>query len=332
MYDENELVTVKWNNNNRDWYESLGYQFTKRFEEFVVPVKHLHKGSIAIVNVVCDYCGRPYRSEYYELLNRRSIVPKDACSRCTGKKTSDVSKHRRASEAFSLLRKSCDKYGYTLITKENEYTGKRMKIKYICPKHGIQEVNIDNIIHGRKCFKCSYETRFDTMMIKADEVESKIISAGNVWLNKQEYINSTTRNLRIQCKCGNVYTTSYQIFTNNDQTVCSRCSKKESHGERRIREFLSENKIDFEQEKRFQDCRDKKALPFDFYLPSKNICIEFDGIYHYQPIRGDEHFLITQMHDKIKNKYCDDNGIKLIRIPYTAKNKIREILKSEIEI
>lgn len=332
MYDENETVIVKWNNNNKEWYESLGYQYTKRYDEFVVPVKHLHSGSSTIINVVCDYCGSTYTSQFYGLLKRRSIIPKDACNKCTGKKASDVSRRRRESESFSLLRSVCDKYGYTLITNEDEYTDKKMKVKYICPKHGIQEVCIDNIIHGSKCFKCSYETRFDTMMILADEVERNINSFGDVWLNKSEYVNSTTKNLRIQCKCGTPYVTSYQVFMRKNQTVCSRCSQKESYGERIIREFLCVNKIDFEQEKRFQDCKDTKPLPFDFYLPMKNVCIEFDGIQHYRPVRGYDAFAKTQLHDDMKNKYCNDNGIKLIRIPYTSRNKIKEILEDEIEI
>lgn len=40
----------------------------------------------------------------------------------------------------------------------------------------------------------------------------------------------------------------------------------ESKGERQIKEFLLNNSINFIQEKRFEDCRDKNPLPFDFYL------------------------------------------------------------------
>ena len=37
-----------------------------------------------------------------------------------------------------------------------------------------------------------------------------------------------------------------------------------------------------------------------------------------------------QEHDKIKTLYCRDNGIRLIRIPYTQFNEIEEILKKEL--
>lgn len=332
MYNENQSVTVKWNTNNKEWYESIGYVFTKRYDEFVVPAKHLYRNSGSIISATCDYCGSAYTSKYYELLKRREKCNKDACSKCAGLKASDVSHKRRASEAFSKLSQICRELGYTLITREDEYTNKRMKVKYICPKHGIQEVNIDNLIHGSKCLECSYETRFDTIMIPTDKVEETILSFGDIWENRSEYINSTTRNLRIRCKCGATYVTSYQVFIRKHQTMCSKCSQKESYGERTIREFLSKNEIEFEQEKRFDDCRDKKSLPFDFYLPHKNVCIEFDGIQHYRPVRGHDSFDNLKKHDEMKNKYCDMQGIRLIRIPYTAKDNIQQVLEDEIQI
>ena len=43
-----------------------------------------------------------------------------------------------------------------------------------------------------------------------------------------------------------------------------------------------------------------------------------------------ENLKYVKAHDKIKTKYCEDNGIKLIRIPYWSFNKIEEIIKSEV--
>ena len=38
----------------------------------------------------------------------------------------------------------------------------------------------------------------------------------------------------------------------------------------------------------------------------------------------------TKMHDNIKNKYCHDNNIKLIRIPYWKMKEIEKILGNEL--
>jgi len=37
-------------------------------------------------------------------------------------------------------------------------------------------------------------------------------------------------------------------------------------------------------------------------------------------------FKNIQKHDKLKNEFCETNGIKLLRIKYTDYNKIEEIL------
>ena len=103
-----------------------------------------------------------------------------------------------------------------------------------------------------------------------------------------------------------------------------RNGKRVSKGESVIYDFLMEHKIYFEKEKSFIDCLSPKynRLRFDFYLPNRNILIEFDGIQHYKVKRKNSTYALNKynlivLHDQIKNKYAKDNNIKLIRIPYT---------------
>ena len=103
---------------------------------------------------------------------------------------------------------------------------------------------------------------------------------------------------------------------------CPKCS--ESQGEKQITLWLQRNLIINISQKRFEDCRDVYTLPFDFYIPDLNVCIEYQGEQHYRPVNfggiSDEeaynNFLKTQHHDKIKRKYCMNNDIILICIPY----------------
>lgn len=109
---------------------------------------------------------------------------------------------------------------------------------------------------------------------------------------------------------------------------------KESKGEKIIRLYLEKNNIEFTQEHRFDDCRHKRSLPFDFYIPSKNLCIEFDGEQHYRAnnyFGGEEKLKVTQKRDEIKNEYCRDNGINLLRIPYRELDNIEKILDEEFK-
>ena len=105
-----------------------------------------------------------------------------------------------------------------------------------------------------------------------------------------------------------------------------------SHGERDIIKFLVSNSIIFVEEKRFDDCRNILPLPFDFYLPEYNICIEFDGKQHFESISywgGDDGLINRQHNDNIKNNYCYEKNIELIRIRYDEKinDKLKKLKK-----
>jgi hypothetical protein len=69
-------------------------------------------------------------------------------------------------------------------------------------------------------------------------------------------------------------------------------------------------------------------------LPDYNICIEYDGIQHFESVDyfgGELGFINTQMRDNIKNEYCKNNNIKLIRIPYWDYENIDQILTGHIK-
>ena len=76
-------------------------------------------------------------------------------------------------------------------------------------------------------------------------------------------------------------------------------------------------------------------LPFDFYLPQYNCCIEYDGKQHYL-YGGFGNDLLELMNikyrDNIKTNYCQQNNIKLIRIPYWDFDNIEEILKQQLNL
>jgi hypothetical protein len=106
---------------------------------------------------------------------------------------------------------------------------------------------------------------------------------------------------------------------------------KKSIGEKLIKRFLEEKNIEFETEKKFIDCKNINKLPFDFYIQKLNLCIEFDGELHFKPcvLFGGENTLERiKRNDEIKNNYCINNNIHLLRISYKNKDKISEILSN----
>lgn len=96
---------------------------------------------------------------------------------------------------------------------------------------------------------------------------------------------------------------------------CNVCDVKLSYPEKFMATLLRINNIKFETQKRFKDCRNKSELPFDFYIPEKNLIIETHGEQHYE-YRKEAKYCSksTFINDKIKMKYCEDNNIQLIVI------------------
>jgi len=98
---------------------------------------------------------------------------------------------------------------------------------------------------------------------------------------------------------------------------------KESRYERLITDVLTAWGIPHEREKRFRECRRKGTLPFDFYIPSLNVLIEFQGPHHTKAQEqwgGQEALSSQQEKDQIKRKFAKANGMHLIEIDYTTEN------------
>ena len=143
---------------------------------------------------------------------------------------------------------------------------------------------------------------------------------------------------RCECDCGNK---NYLCSTENllsGKIISCGCSKK-SRGEFRIEEILKFNNISYIREFSFKDLKDISYLRFDFALINNDKIIrliEFDGEQHFHNRKNSlwnkngTEFAILQKHDKMKNDYCKEHNIPLVRIPYTEVNNITlEILLGE---
>lgn len=199
-------------------------------------------------------------------------------------------------------------YDYSLV----EYLGYHSKIKIICKEHGIFEQLVYNHLSGKtKCPKCVGGVKHT---LKEFLIKSKNCHGEKYDYSLVEYKNARTK-VKIICKTHGVFEQAPQHHTNG--VGCPSCN--ESKGERQIVKILNNMKIEFKREKRFEDCRFKNPLPFDFYLPILNTCIEYDGMHHFRKwdrFGGQKSLDKQTIKDQIKNEYCKNNTIKLIRIRY----------------
>ncbi len=158
-------------------------------------------------------------------------------------------------------------------------------------------------------------------------IESKLISDYLYTYNSCEYINKST-NLTITCPHHGDF--SVKPFNHlNYGECCNKCDKY--YYNKKVIKFLNSKNILFLQEYKFQDCKNIYLLPFDFFIPSMRTVIEFDSIKNFQPISLDA-YKHLKINDKIKNDYCEENYINLIRIRHDQIDNIGEIIDDLMHI
>lgn len=129
------------------------------------------------------------------------------------------------------------------------------------------------------------------------------------------------------CKCGKMKdVTSYSL---TQGTIWQCGCKTRSSGEIAIASILTQNKIRYKEEYPIKTPFNNRPLRFDFAIFDDNNkpirFIEFDGKQHFQPVNifgGKEGFQNRKRNDDIKNQYCLNNKIPLVRIPYWAVRNI----------
>lgn len=335
MFDENQLVEIKCHPKTKNHYINKGYNYTKMGDSLFVKAKDLTDGSNVCVEVICDFCGKPYYPHFY---NQKSKSNKefDACNNCRTLKGSRSTLERRAKEHFEKIREFCEQNDYILLTDESEYKDGRTPITYECKKHGIKHSNVEMMVSGRGCKECWYDGLGERLMLRPEYIKEEIEKFNNnKLLNPEDYIGSRVRNLRILCSCGREYITSFNDYMCGDVKRCPMCTTRKSKGEFAICKFLESNSVNFIHQHKFEDCKDKLPLPFDFYLPEYNLVIEYNGKQHYKPIDyfgGNDGFQSTIKHDKMKHDYCKGNNIDILVISYWDYKNIDKILIKQLNL
>ncbi len=217
-----------------------------------------------------------------------------------------------------------NKYNYNLITK---IKNNKQKVKIVCPEHGVFEQRVDGHLIGIGCKKCSDKSYIIGPDKFIENSNKKHDNKYDYSLIYDDYVNQNSK-IKIICPKHGIF----EQFAHNHSSGngCSIC-KRDSKGQKMVRRYLKNINIHFSEQKIFKKCIYKKYLFFDFYLPEYNCCVEYDGIQHFEPVEyfgGENVFNETKIRDNIKNEYCKNNNIHLIRISY--KENVEEKLNHEL--
>jgi very-short-patch-repair endonuclease len=306
----------------------------KTTKEFIHDAKKIHndkynyslieyKGNNIKIKIYCNKCKQFFEQTPHSHLNG------SGCPKCG----IEIALEKRKLTIDYFIQKAKethkDKYDYSLVN----YINIKTKVKIICSIHGIFEQTPDcHLNRNHNCLKCSIENnKLNIRFSNIEYIEKlKKVHGNNYDYSLVDYINSKTK-IKIICPIHGIFKQiSHSHLKGNG---CPKC--KRSKGEIKIENFLKENNIKYETQKTFDGCKFIRKLKFDFYLPKYNLCIEFDGQQHfnsYERYGGIKGFNKRKLYDSIKNKFCLDNNINLLRISYTQIKNIEKILKEKLNL
>ena len=230
-------------------------------------------------------------------------------------------------------------HGHKFDYSKSIYLDAWQKIEIVCSEHGsFWQSPQAHVYWKRGCEKCSAKRKgkWGKSMSTEEFIKSVKLKYGDRYDYSQTIYSGLNPKDKITIICKEHGEFS-QLTLNHyySGAGCPKC--KRSIGETLIADYLTELEVNFIEEHSFPDCKHKRKLFFDFYLPDRNMCIEFDGAQHTNPktymngkqMEGKD-FETIQLRDQIKNEYCVKNNIKLIRVSYKEIKNIREILTKQL--
>jgi len=316
IVDLENLIDSESNIHAKRFYQLL-------LEEDYGLVEGAYKNSATKIKIIHFKCSYSWEVRPNHFKKKDGKLP---CPRCSGRErlNTDLFKSR----VYELVGNEYEVIG--------EYINSDTPIKMKHSDCGIIEEKIPyNFFYGFRCGSCSgnikrTKKQFEQEVYKQVGKEYRVIS---------DYINRHTDIELRHMKCGSSYHVTPHNFLNHEKR-CPHCQS--SKGEKLTESILKENNFTYIPQDRFEECRNKYPLPFDFGVYDNDeliALIEYQGRQHYEPVdfagRGvewaQENFEKVQHNDNIKRKFCKENNIPLIEIKYSLTDKqVSDFLLSEL--
>ena len=213
------------------------------------------------------------------------------------------------------------------LCEDNTYERSTKKLKFYCFNKHYFYCEWSNIGAGHGCGVCNGKQTVKTTSFGYFYPELLCEWNNKNKVSPYEISPKSSKVVLWKCSaCGNEWKSSIANRTRGGNG-CPNCSS--SRGEKAIDVFLKRTGLEYVPQYKFEYCKNILKLPFDFYIPHYNLSIEFHGRQHYEAIDffgGEKEFDKRKINDKIKKKFCKDNNINLLVIPYTEFNNIEQIL------
>lgn len=313
---------MKYNKNNHTLFQNG----KKKWEEFLATYDGVYDFSNSIYegmnNKVSYIC--PTHGEKWS--DAKNMMRGAMCQECMF----EARKGRTRITQKKMLERFHATHGDRFDYSQAKYVSQQTPIAIICKRHGVFYQKPEYHWSGSKCPNCYHEdergTKYKYTLESVSERLQEIY--GDLFeVLSENYINSK-HSIKVRCKKHNQIcnTTANSLFVNYNP--CTKCNHTRSDQEDAIARFLS---IFIDVERRNRAILKPKEL--DIYIPSKQIAVEYCGMYWHS--HGD---VESEIKNKNKHFYkystCQDLGIRLITIYETEwlerSKPIKRLLRNVI--
>lgn len=285
------------------------------------------------IRIICAIHGE------FEMTMHSHVHRKCGCKQCgDDQKRQSIYTIDQLVEAANIIHNN--KYDYSQVAFEHN-TSMKTKVNIVCPHHGVFKQTLSSHIYNKRgCPSCGYENATDkrqrTLTKKVDQFinDARKIHGEVYDYAEATYVNSHTK-LYIRCLQHGPFAVT-PIKHLYDKQGCPVCGL--SKGELAIHQWLVSHNIQFNSQHAYTGCTGEsgRALPFDFWIPTLNLLIEYDGEHHYRSIRysdaSSSDYVQQRVRDEIKTRYAQQNHITLLRIPFWERDNIPHILSAWCKI
>jgi len=206
------------------------------------------------------------------------------------------------------------------------YESTATKLAVRCRKDGYEwKASPNKLLYERGCPKCkgTYRRTHDEFVSELQSVNSNLVVKGA--------FKKMVETILVECL---IHQHEWNAFPNNllRGHGCPVCN--ESKGEKAVRDYLDEQQIVYQAQWIEHSCKTTRVMPFDFYIPSKKLVIEYQGRQHFEFVshfhKTKADFVQSKKRDELKRAWCIANKIRLLEISYLDYKKIPSILKTTL--
>lgn len=331
-----KIIEVKGHPRNKKYYNDLGYHI-KVGEYTKIKTSDLSKGSTVKITCVCDNCSKESKNIFKDYWNYTSgLINPYYCSKCKvikSRKTSlknwgfDNPMKSRLVKG-KLIESVKSKYGVDWYSKTDDWSVKFKETSL--KKWGVDNPSKSEIIKGDIRGKNSSFVKSKSFREKSKQKKQRNTYKKYANQLPSDYKVISYHNSAFEIKhsfCGEEFTITKGLLYNRlkkNKIICTSCNPiniQTSSFEIEIGNFLEEMSI-------VHNKRDRKVLnglELDYYIPSKKIAIECNGVYWHNELFKPNDYHLN------KTKMCLDKGIQLLHIWEDDWLKKSDIVKSIIK-